>query len=143
MKFLTITLAPSLDCYFSCETLNLNKTNRYDLSQLFPGGKGINASLALARHNFETKAISFFDQLSYKKFENFFKQEKISFVNINSKESTRINFKCNQNNPYNFNFELNGPISIISNSQEYQLFNELKELTSNDFVCLWDVDLRN
>ncbi|WGI36903.1 1-phosphofructokinase [Mesomycoplasma lagogenitalium] len=129
----TLTLSPSIDLLIEDGQFELNQVNRYQNSTLLPGGKGINASIILNRHNFQTKAITFFDKNTLYTFSSFFNKENLNLINIETEKSTRINIKFYGDNT---NFELNGARTIIDKKLKEKLFSELNKITSDDLLLI-------
>lgn len=129
----TLTLSPSVDLLIEGEKIQLNEVNRFEKFSILPGGKGINASVVLKRHNFENKAITFFDETSFSQFKQLFQKENIDILNINCSKKTRVNVKFyGQDN----NFELNGPKTQISDLLFKKLIKELEKINSNDLLFI-------
>ncbi|MBN3534781.1 1-phosphofructokinase [Mycoplasma procyoni] len=129
----TLTLSPSVDLVIENGNFQTERVNRYSEFSLFPGGKGINASVVLKRHDFSTKAISFFDKASLSSFEQLFEAENLYFINIEPQSKTRINIKFYGENT---DFELNGPRTTITQQQKETLFKELSKINSNDTLLI-------
>ncbi len=55
----TVTLNPCLDYIMKTEKLTLGETNRSNIQELYPGGKGINVSIVLKNLGMDTKALGF------------------------------------------------------------------------------------
>ncbi|MDE6563045.1 MAG: hypothetical protein K2J98_02050, partial [Malacoplasma sp.] len=102
----TITFAPSIDYVINTNNkFNINGLNRVTDYGLFPGGKGINASIILKRIGFENKAITFLGGETKNLFLNLLKNENLQVVNIDVDNETRINVKMFS---LNNSFEING-----------------------------------
>ncbi|SYV91905.1 1-phosphofructokinase, partial [Mesomycoplasma hyorhinis] len=69
--FLTITFSPSVDLIIQTQDFEINQLNRYKNFNIFPGGKGINASVVLNRMGFTNQAISFFDNDTFNNLASF------------------------------------------------------------------------
>ncbi|MDK2819632.1 MAG: 1-phosphofructokinase family hexose kinase [Mycoplasmataceae bacterium] len=132
--FYTITFSPAIDLLIETEQqFDRNGLTRYDNSSLFPGGKGINASIVMKRLGFETTAITFMKGTMTKIIERGLEDEKIKLISIPSENNIRINVQFN--NQVN-TFELNGPASIISKSSEEKLLKLIKEFNKDDVVFI-------
>ncbi|MDE5545548.1 MAG: hypothetical protein K2I76_02960, partial [Malacoplasma sp.] len=117
----TITFAPSIDYVINTNNkFNINGLNRVTDYGLFPGGKGINASIVLKRIGFENKAITFLGGETKNLFLNLLKNENLQVVNIDVDNETRINVKMFS---LNNSFEINGEKPIITDKQYFQLSN--------------------
>jgi len=55
----TVTLNPCLDYIMKTENLTLGETNRSNIQEIYPGGKGINVSIVLNNLGMDTKALGF------------------------------------------------------------------------------------
>lgn len=129
----TLTLSPSSDLLIKSEEFSLEKVNRYQNYQLLPGGKGINASIILKRHNFDNIAFSLFDLNTFNNFQEFFNKENLKIENINHPELTRINIKYYGNLN---SFELNGPKTKLTNEIKQAILTKLSRLNKNDLVMI-------
>ncbi|MGZ9413310.1 PfkB family carbohydrate kinase [Mycoplasma sp. 480] len=129
----TLTLSPSKDLVIENATFNLKEVNRYIDSHIFPGGKGINASIILKRHDIDNTAISFFDADTYKEFKEIFNTENIKLINIDHPKKTRLNIKFYGKNT---DFELNGPKTNLSYDLVGKLKKELNKITKNDLLLI-------
>ncbi|AEC46199.1 PfkB family carbohydrate kinase [Mesomycoplasma hyorhinis] len=137
--FLTITFSPSVDLIIQTQDFEINQLNRYKNFNIFPGGKGINASVILNRMGFTNQAISFFDNDTFNNLASFWQKENLNIINIanNKTKTTRYNVKMFAENA-SF-FELNGPKNEISNFQKNKLKKILNSLNKNDFVYILGV----
>lgn len=129
----TLTFSPSIDYWIEGQNFELKNVNRFENSELLPGGKGINASIVLTRHGHNNLALSFFDNQSISLLKPIFEQEKLQLNNIESKTKTRINIKFFAENT---NFELNGPRTKITSSNLEDLKNKLNQLQDNDVLMI-------
>ncbi len=55
----TVTLNPCLDYIMKTENLILGETNRSNIQEIYPGGKGINVSIVLKNLGMDTKTLGF------------------------------------------------------------------------------------
>ncbi|BAC44568.1 1-phosphofructokinase family hexose kinase [Malacoplasma penetrans] len=133
----TITFSPSIDYVINTKqdfvSDGLNRVSDY---QLFPGGKGINASVILKRIGFENKAISFLGDPVKNLFLELLKKEGLELVNIDVNEPTRINVKMFSNN---HSFEINGKKPEITNNEFNKLNTILDSLNQDDIVLIMGI----
>ncbi|UUD35792.1 PfkB family carbohydrate kinase [Mycoplasmopsis citelli] len=132
----TLTLSPSVDLFISSEDFELSKVNRYTKHEILPGGKGLNASVILTRHNFKNKAITLFDPNTFRQLAPIFEAEQLDIVNINTEQPTRINIKYYGAKS---NFELNGPRTNITEKLFKQVLNVISTFKENDVLMLMGV----
>ncbi|WP_322962536.1 PfkB family carbohydrate kinase [Mycoplasmopsis cynos] len=132
----TLTLSPSVDLLIKSDNFELEKVNRYNDFEILPGGKGLNASIVLKRHNFDNVGISLFDSNTFLTFTKLFNDEKVNIHNINASSKTRINIKYYGNKE---SFELNGPKTILNDEIKSKIINKLKNLVSDDIVFIMGI----
>lgn len=140
--FYTITFSPSVDLLIETkDDFKINGLTRYENSLMLAGGKGINASIILKRLNFETTAITFLNGSFSKIIQDQLNEEKINLISLPSKNETRVNIKFNNQID---NFEINGPLSIISKKTKEKLMELISNLKKEDVVFIMgrsDMDL--
>lgn len=133
----TITFSPSIDYVINTdkkfETDGLNRVTDYDL---FPGGKGINASVILKRIGFENKAITFLGGVTKKLFLDLLKKENLEVINIDVNIDTRINVKMFAKNN---SFEINGKKPVISLNEYFQLNKLIDQFNSEDIAFVMGI----
>ncbi|UWD33923.1 PfkB family carbohydrate kinase [Mesomycoplasma molare] len=132
-KIYTLTLSPSKDFIIENSRFELNKVNRYVESSIYPGGKGINASIILNRHGIENTAISFYDNDTFKEFSGIFQDENLKITNIDHPKKTRLNIKFYGSNA---EFELNGPKTTLTFDLINKLKKEISKLNENDLLLI-------
>lgn len=133
----TITFSPSIDYVINTKQDFVNDgLNRVSDYQLFPGGKGINASVILKRIGFENKAISFLGDPVKNLFLELLNKEGLELVNIDVNEPTRINVKMFSNN---HSFEINGKKPEITNNEFNKLNTILDSLNQDDIVLIMGI----
>lgn len=129
----TITFSPSIDYVINTNNqFNNNGLNRVSDYQLFPGGKGINASVILKRIGFENNSISFLGEPVKSLFMSLLKKENIKTICIDVDQPTRINVKMFSKDN---SFEINGKKPEI-NQKQFDLLNNLLEKLSQDDIVL-------
>ncbi len=132
--FYTITFSPALDLLIETENqFDRNGLTRYEDSILLPGGKGINASIALNRLGFKSTAITFMKGSMSNLITEKLKDEGVELISIPSENDIRINIQFNNNIN---NFEINGPSSIISNESKNTLMILISKMNKNDVVFI-------
>lgn len=137
--FLTITFSPSVDLVIQTEVFEINSLNRYKNFNLFPGGKGINASVVLSRMGFENTSITFFDKHTFNNLNSFWKKEQLNILNITNAGVLPTRYNVKMFSKTSDFFELNGPRNQINEAQKNKLFKLLQKLTDKDFVYILGV----
>lgn len=132
----TLTLSPSLDYIIQSDDFSINHVNRIKTGEIFPGGKGINASFVLKRLGFVNQAISFFDSQSLNLVQHYFENEKIDLYNIVSPIQTRINVKFTAPKA---KFEINGQKTELTPKMLQALEIKLLNLSSDDLLFIMGV----
>ncbi|MDE5553008.1 MAG: 1-phosphofructokinase family hexose kinase [Malacoplasma sp.] len=133
----TITFAPSIDYVINTDNqFNNDGLNRVADYDLFPGGKGINASVILKRIGFENKAITFLGGSTKKLFLDLLKNENLQVINIDVDIDTRINVKMFAKNN---SFEINGKKPIINQNEFFQLISLIDQFNSEDIVFIMGI----
>lgn len=133
----TITFAPSIDYVINTDNkFEINGLNRVTDYDLFPGGKGINASVILKRIGFENKAITFLGGTTKKLFLDLLKKENLEVINIDVSIDTRINVKMFAKNS---SFEINGKKPIISLNEYFQLNKLIDQFNFEDIVFIMGI----
>lgn len=133
----TITFSPSIDYVINSDkSFDSNGLNRVNDYQLFPGGKGINASVVLKRIGIESKAITFLGDPIKNLFLSLLKQEDLQTISIDVNEPTRINVKMFAKDNA---FEINGKKPNISEGEFNLLNSYLSKLNSKDLVLIMGI----
>lgn len=133
----TITFSPSIDYVINTKENFVNDgLNRVSDYQLFPGGKGVNASVILKRIGFENKAISFLGEPVKNLFLNLLNNEGLETINIDVNEPTRINIKMFSKNN---SFEINGKKPEITSNEFNKLNSILDKLSDKDIVFIMGI----
>lgn len=133
----TITFAPSIDYVINTDNkFEINGLNRVTDYDLFPGGKGINASVILKRIGFENKAITFLGGTTKKLFLDLLKKENLEVINIDVGIDTRINVKMFAKNS---SFEINGKKPVISLNEYFQLNKLIDQFNFEDIVFIMGI----
>lgn len=134
----TITFSPSIDYVINTDQqFNANDLNRVEDYQLYPGGKGINASIILKRIGYENKAITFLNGATKNLFLDLIKSEQLDLIDFGSENPTRINIKMFSADT---SFEINGAKAIISQLAQKQLLDFVEQkINPNDFVLIMGI----
>lgn len=134
----TITFSPSIDYVINTDQqFNVNDLNRVEDYQLYPGGKGINASIILKRIGYENKAITFLNGATKNLFLDLIKSEQLDLIDFGSENPTRINIKMFSADT---SFEINGAKAIISQLAQKQLLDFVEQkINHNDFVLIMGI----
>ena len=133
----TITFSPSIDYVINTDKeFKSNDLNRVDDYEFLPGGKGINASIALKRIGFDNKAITFLGGSTKNAFIDLIQNEKVKLIDLESKNDTRINVKMFAKNA---TFEVNGARATIDKSQYDKLLKLISKMKKGDFVFIMGI----
>ncbi|AQS54350.1 Tagatose-6-phosphate kinase [Jeotgalibaca dankookensis] len=128
----TVTLNPSIDYIIGVDNLSMGTLNRFESSEMLPGGKGINVSRILKRLNHETIALGFLGGFTGAFIEDSLARESVATKFIKISEPTRINVKIKSN----VETELNGNGPHITTQASDQLIDTLRTAHQEDIVIL-------
>lgn len=128
----TVTLNPSIDYIIGVDNLSMGALNRFESSEMLPGGKGINVSRILKRLNHETIALGFLGGFTGAFIEDSLARESVATKFIKISEPTRINVKIKSN----VETELNGNGPHITTQASDQLIDTLRTAHQEDIVIL-------
>lgn len=128
----TVTLNPSIDYIIGVDNLSMGALNRFESSEMLPGGKGINVSRILKRLNHETIALGFLGGFTGAFIEDSLARESVATKFIKISEPTRINVKIKSN----VETELNGKGPHITTQASDQLIDTLRTAHQEDIVIL-------
>ena len=129
----TVTFNPSIDYIVSVDNFTCGETNRTVKELIFPGGKGINVSLALMNLGIESKATGFIAGFTGKEITRLLEQRKVDadFIEVSSGIS-RINVKLRSNEET----EINGMGPAIESGDIERLYEKLDSLSKGDYLVL-------
>lgn len=129
----TITLNPSIDyVIFPTEDIRLGDLNRFEKSDKFPGGKGINVSRILTELDKETVALGFLGGFTGEFIKNKLAEQSIATQFVEVKEDTRINVKIKGA----LETEINGAGPYIDTENQQALVEQMDRLDADDIVVL-------
>lgn len=129
----TVTLNPSIDyVIFPDEQIRLGDLNRFDKSQKFPGGKGINVSRVLKALDKPSIALGYIGGFPGAFIKETLESQTISTRFIEVNDDTRINVKIKGSEET----ELNGSGPVISKDDQNRLLDQLSDLNEGDIVIL-------
>lgn len=129
----TLTLNPCLDYIVKTKNLTLGETNRSNIQEIYPGGKGINVSIVLSNLGMDTKALGFVagftgDEI-VKRVNNL--GIKSDFITLDSGMS-RINVKIKDK----VETEINASGPVVTEKDLKKLLKKLDELKTDDVLVL-------
>lgn len=128
----TITLNPSIDYVMFTENFDLGGLNRSTATHKFAGGKGINVSRVLQALNETSTALGYVGGFPGSFIKNELENAQIRTDFIQVQEDTRINVKLKGNTET----EINAPGPEISADNLDALLNQIKALTTDDYVII-------
>lgn len=128
----TITLNPSIDYVMFTEQFDLGGLNRAAATHKFAGGKGINVSRVLKALQKPSTALGYIGGFPGQFIQTKLEQTGIATKFIQVDEDTRINVKLKGHTETEINAQ--GP--LITTHQVNELLEQIKSLTSNDFVII-------
>ncbi|WP_044640050.1 1-phosphofructokinase [Risungbinella massiliensis] len=129
----TVTLNPSIDLIVHVEDLQLNKLNRMQKEQKFPGGKGINVSRILQRIGVDTTPLGFIGGFTGQFIMDALSNENITHDFVQVEGDSRINLKLKS---LAGETEINGQGPVITPNQYEQFLQKLTKLKSGDTLVL-------
>jgi 1-phosphofructokinase len=129
----TLTLSPSLDYRFQCESIKVGEIMHPSGATFSPGGKGINVSRCLTELGVKNTALGFIGGWAGARLEEQLKAMNVDFDFIRIDGETRINVKVNTLKDETA-FNLDGP--IIAESDIDKLFTELNKLNFGDILIM-------
>ncbi|MCC5890537.1 MAG: 1-phosphofructokinase [Alkalibacterium sp.] len=129
----TLTLNPSIDYVIYPENpIQIGKLNRFEKSDKYPGGKGINVSRILNELSIQSVALGFVGGFTGKFIVDQLNQSGISNRFITIDEDTRMNVKLKGT----AETEINGAGPYINTDKQEELLQQFKELEEDDIVVL-------
>lgn len=129
----TVTFNPALDYSVTVENFKLGATNRTNIEQILPGGKGINVSVVLNNLGIENTALGFIAGFSGDEINRKMQETGCTcdFIKIH-KGISRINMKLKSDEET----EINGQGPVIDDIQILELFKKLEILSDKDVLVL-------
>lgn len=128
----TVTLSPSLDYIVEVDNFKIGAINRSKNERFYPGGKGINVSIALANLGAKTKALGFaggfVGDFILNKLNEF--NVECDFIRVDG--VSRINVKI----PGDCETAINGSGPTILSDDINLLISKLKELKNGDVLVI-------
>lgn len=129
----TLTLNPAIDYVLSTENFEIGKINRSDFENIYFGGKGINVSLILSELGVKSVATGFVAGFTGEALIEGISSDNIKsdFVKLGN-GITRINVKIR----HGLETDINAGGPLVEDSDIYELFKKLDNLTKGDFLIL-------
>ena len=133
MRFITVTLNPSLDLYAVPDRPEFGKTNRIRGEYVLPGGKGLNVSRVLHCLGSETEALCFISGFTGQELKRLMEATGVPCTFLDTKNgATRVNLKLLGEVVTEFNRAGN----TLSEAHIGLLEKRLKKLSSEDTLIL-------
>ncbi|MDA1475719.1 1-phosphofructokinase [Bacillus changyiensis] len=128
----TVTLNPSVDYIVHVESFSLGGLNRSAYDTKYPGGKGINVSRVLNRHDVPSKVLGFVGGFTGDYIKSFLEEEKLETAFHEVKGDTRINIKLKTGDET----EINGQGPAISEEDFSVFLAQFSTLKEGDIVVM-------
>lgn len=129
----TVTFNPSLDYIVSVDHFHLGEVNRTSEELMFPGGKGINVSMALKNLGIDSVALGFMAGFTGEEIVRLLEEKDVKSSFITVKEGlSRINVKLRSDEES----EINGMGPDISHDDIQRLYSQLDKVKRGDILVL-------